>query len=74
MEGSNVMLTARAPYLDRLATSGRRRDLASFKAARRASGEGCVKAVMVPKAPALDTAHASWGTPTHLYEASQEGS
>lgn len=65
MLGKRVMLTAMGPYEDRFRTSGLSISLHSRIALRKASGEGCVRAVRMPSPPALDTELASLGRPTH---------
>lgn len=67
MLGRRVTFTPKAPYL--LSRSfriwGSIIDLVLRMASRSASGEGWVSAVRMPRPPALDTAAARSGTPTH---------
>lgn len=60
------MFTPIAPYLERsLAISGSMSDWASAMPSLSSSGDGSVSDVIIPSAPAFETAAARRGVPTH---------
>lgn len=66
MEGRRVMLTPIAPNLGHLSlTAVSSIKFALLISSLRAWGEGCVSAVRMPRAPALETALARDARPTH---------
>lgn len=72
MEGNKVILTPIPPYFDRFLISGRSMEFASLMASPRAAGDGCVRAVSIPSPPALETALANLGRPTHFQTVKKE--